>query len=339
MSDCKQETRFAIVVVDFNGRDDTRKCLESLRTSDLRGALVVVVDNGSQPENASAHRAENGWATIIRNEQNGGWAGGNNTGIREALARGAEWVVLLNNDTVVAADFVPRLAAAISGNPRWGIIGPVIQYMDEPGAVMTDGVIFNPTGRPGEFFARREVPIERQDPPRVLPVDIVNGCCMAVSARVFERIGLVDERFFLIHEESDLCLRALQAGFECGVLAEGLVWHKGSSSFKRSGLRLQRYYDARNLMLLLRNHAASHRRGRSVLRSWVEYFKYLHYRHSTELEAGEKDSARAVIEGVSDAFSGRWGPYQPRRRATFGAWSTLFATLHRLRGGEPTATR
>ncbi len=95
--------------------------------------------------------------------------------------------------------------------------------------------------------------------PTITDVDIVNGCCMMVRAEVLARVGLIDERFFLIHEESDFCLRARQAGFKCGVMAEALVWHKGSSSFKRSGKRWQRYYDARNLYLLLSKHAVTHR--------------------------------------------------------------------------------
>src|SRR5437764_748752 len=83
--------------------------------------------------------------------------------------------------------------------------------------------------------------------PAAPEVDIVNGCCMMVRAEVFARVGLVDERFFLVHEESDLCLRARRAGFRCGVFGEALVWHKGSSAFARTGKRLQRYYDTRNL--------------------------------------------------------------------------------------------
>ena len=84
-------------------------------------------------------------------------------------------------------------------------------------------------------------------PPRVAEVDIVNGCCMMVSASVIRTIGMIDERFFLIHEESDFSCGAREAGFRCGILSEALVWHKGSSSFQRAGRQTQRYYDARNL--------------------------------------------------------------------------------------------
>src|SRR5208337_2481721 len=130
------------------------------------------------------------------------------------------------------------------------------------------------------FFERIAVPIESVDPPRVASFEIVNGCCMMIARRVFDQIGLIDERFFLIHEESDFCLRARQAGFECGILAEPLVWHKHSSTFNRTGMSLQRYYDARNLYLLLRKHQASHHEGRAAFASWLEYLKYVYYRFS-----------------------------------------------------------
>jgi GT2 family glycosyltransferase len=325
--------RVAIVVVDFNGLQDTRKCLDSIAAARFENTRTIVIDNGSTPATAPAIAAEYAWAHVIRREVNGGWAGGNNEGIKAALADGADWAILLNNDTTVAPDLVPRMLAAAASNPGHGVLGPVINFMDEPGAVMTDGVVFNPPGPPGQFFARLEVPPRREPTPRVVDVDIVNGCALMISADTLRRIGLVDERFFLIHEESDLCLRAVAAGIRCGVVAETLVWHKGSSSFKRTGSRHQRYYDSRNLVLLLRKHARTHRRGRSAVRSWFEYFRYVYYRWSIEREAGEKDAAAAVVEGVLDGVAGRHGPYERGPRSCSGLLDGAFSTLHRLKGG------
>jgi GT2 family glycosyltransferase len=218
------------------------------------------------------------------------------------------------------------LVTAANSQADYGILGPVINFMDDPGEVMTDGCVFNRPGYPG-FFQRQPVPLRRADPPAVTEVDIVNGCCMMIGRQVFERIGLIDERFFLIHEESDFCLRARQAGFRCGVLGEALVWHKGSSSFKRSGKRWQRYYDARNLRLLLHKHQRTHRVGRGPWRSRLEYLKYVYYRYAIERQAGQADAADAVLEGAWDAIAGRYGPYAPgpRRavplmRARFELW-------------------
>jgi GT2 family glycosyltransferase len=299
-----------IVAVNYNGLEDTCKCLRSLARVQRPHISTVVVDNASAENPADTLRTQFPWVHVLRNAVNGGWAGGNNTGIEHALAHGADQVILLNNDTIVSNDFVDRMLAAAAAQPEFGVIGPVINFMDEPDDVMTDGCEFNRPGTPG-FFQRRAVPLAHTDPPVITEVDIVNGCCMMIRRQVCERIGLIDERFFLIHEESDFCLRARHAGFRCGVFGESLVWHKGSSSFKRSGKRWQRYYDARNLSLLLRKHQSTHHRGRNGWRSRIEYLKYVYHRYSMEREQGQPEAADAVLEGLWDAFVGRYGPYAP----------------------------
>ena len=316
-----------IVPVNFNGLDDTRKCLSSLEALTVP-ASVVVVDNASAFDPTAVLKAEFPWVHLVRNPVNGGWSGGNNTGIRYALERGAEHVVLLNNDTVVSPKLVERLLAAAAANPAFGVIGPVIRYMDEPDVVMTDGVVFNRPGFPG-FFQRQPVPEREADPPRVDEVDIVNGCCMMIAAGVFRRIGLIDDRFFLIHEESDFCLRAREAGFRCGVLAEALVWHKGSSSFNRSGKRWQRYYDTRNLGLLLSKHTARSHTGRGGLASYSRYLRYAYHRYCQEREDGQPDAADAVLEGLIDVATRKFGPHRPRTRWGVPVLRWVFETARR----------
>ena len=292
----------AVVLVNYNGLADTLKCLESLREQASGECPVVVVDNGSSVDESQAIAEAHPWTVAIRSKVNGGWAGGNNQGIRHALGLGAARIILLNNDTIVAPDFLKRLMSAAGEAPGFGILGPIICFMDEPTKVMTDGCDFNGHGEAG-FFQRHRVPIA----PGVTEVDIVNGCCMMIESEVFRRVGLIDERYFLIHEESDLCLRARGAGFQCGVVGEPLVWHKGSSSFRRSGNGLQRYYDSRNLFLLLKDHRATCRGGRGRLGSWGGYFRYIYHRYCLERELGEPKAAEAVARGLCDALAGRYG--------------------------------
>jgi GT2 family glycosyltransferase len=317
-----------IVPVNYNGTEDTRKCLRSLAALSAP-AQVVVVDNASHPDPTESLRAEFPTVHVVRNGANLGWSGGNNTGIRFALARGAEHVILLNNDTTVAPDLVGRLLAAFAAHPRFGVIGPVIRYMDEPDVVMTDGVTFNPPGFPG-FFQRKAVPELRTDPPVVADTDIVNGCCMMVRADVFRRVGLIDDRFFLIHEEADFCLRVKRAGFACGVLAEPLVWHKGSTSFKRAGKKWQRYYDARNLLMLVRAHGRAS--GRGSLPAYAAYLRYAYHRYCHEREAAQPDAADAVLEGLVDAAARRTGPYRTRPRWWVPVLRGAFEMARRLKG-------
>jgi GT2 family glycosyltransferase len=330
-----------IVPVNFNGLDDTRKCLRSLAELS-HSASVVVVDNASTVDPVPVLAAEFPWIHLVRTSFNGGWSGGNNAGIRFALERGAEFVILLNNDTIVRPDLVGRLLAAAEVRPDYGIIGPVIRYMDEPELVMTDGIGFNRRGTNGLFY-HIPVPEVVGEPPLVTEVDIVNGCCMMIRADVFRRVGLIEDRFFLIHEESDFCLRVQEGGYKCGVLAEGLVWHKGSSSFKRSGKRWQRYYDTRNLGLLLSRHIAQPGPRRRGLASYAVYLRYAFHRYCHEREDGHPDSADAVLEGLVDVATRRFGPHQTRKRWPVPVLRYLFETVRRLKtkpsAGPPPGAR
>lgn len=300
-----------IVIVNFNGWEDTVKCLQSLEPIHDQ-TRTVLVDNASTEHRCEEMRRLFPWCDVIREENNGGWAGGNNAGVRHALERKADWIVLLNNDTTVHPTIINELKSAIERFPKFGIIGPVINHMHDPGEVMTDGCLFNRPGSPG-FFDRLEVPVVENAPLQMTEVDIVNGCCLAVSREVCEKIGLVDEAFFLIHEESDFCLRAREAGFKCGVFNRSLVLHKGSSSFKRTGQRTQRYYDSRNLRLLLKKHVGKHREGRGAWASYRTYFNYLYYRHCIEVENGCTEAAEAILDGIMDGIYGRYGQYQQQR--------------------------
>ena len=316
-----------IVLVNFNGLDDTRKCLRSLEELD-GAASVVVVDNASKENAVPILRLEFPWADAVRSEVNGGWAGGNNLGVQHALARGAEWIVLLNNDTTVPPRFVKRLMEAAVAHPEYGVLGPVILFMDEPEKVQTTGVAFNRPDRDG-FFQPIDVPHDAAKPVEVVPCDIVNGCCLMIRRDVVEMIGLVDEEFFLIHEESDWCLRAGHVT-KCGIVTDALVWHKGSSSFQREGKKFQRYYDARNLVRLLRKHRGrASSRGR--LASLRHYFGYARHRYNLECRNGQRESANAVVEGFYDGAFGYSGAYRHGSRPGLFVLRLVFGILRKLR--------
>lgn len=303
--------RIWIIVLTYNGRDDTRRCLRSLETV-RDAAAVLVVDNASRDGTAAVVRAEFPWCRLLENPVNAGFAGGNNVGMRYALETGADWALLLNNDTVVAPTLVTRLAEAARARPEFQLLGPVINALDRPDEVMSDGCVFNPPGLNG-FFQRLPVPVTGAGPPAVVEVDVVNGCCLMIAAEVVRRVGYFDERFFLYHEETDYCLRAARAGFRCGVVGDVLVWHKRGAGTK-DRRRLPRYYDARNLLLLLSKHLGSPRRRRGPLASYWTYARYVYYRYCVEREEGRDDAADAVLEGLWDALARRFGPFEPRPR-------------------------
>lgn len=327
-------TNIFIVIVNYNGLQDTRKCLDSIKTIPEKYVHVLVVDNASHDDPSEVLQREFSSCIVLRSASNEGWAGGNNRGILHALGLGAEYVILLNNDTIVSSELVSRLLHAARRHPEFGVIGPVINEMNEPAKVQTDGCLFNRAGSAG-FFQRKFVPHGQSYSPAITEVDIVNGCCIMISKRVFAAIGLMDERFFLVHEESDFCLRAREAGFRCGVIGEPLVWHKHSASFIRTGNWRQRYYDCRNLFLLLRKHPPG-QHNRPKYQSWIEYMKYIYYSYCLEKEQDSPEGTHAVVQGLCDAILSYFGPHVLRNSLGCQLTQMALETAWRWRGNKAT---
>ena len=331
-----------VLVLSYNGLGDTRKCLTSLEPAIRPGVRPVLVDNGSTDGTADAVRREFPWCEILRVDVNHGPVAGNNAGIRAALETGEPWIMLLNNDTTVDEHLFDTMMAAAAANPKFDVLGPVIYFMDNPDVVMTDGCEFNLPGKLG-FFDRIEVPLNMSHPPRATEVDIVNGCCLMIRAEMIRRIGLFDDRIFMYHDESDLCLRVKTAGGRLGVIDHGLVWHKGQASSAGTGKKSIRYFDARNLWYLLGKRGLTGLNGRGQLASRAAYFRYMYYWYDAELAAGNPASAEAVLHGISDGFSGVAGPYDPGRtrpavpvvRAALSTMKWIGDRRHGLRAKPP----
>jgi GT2 family glycosyltransferase len=314
-----------IVVLHYCGPDDTLECLRSLQRQQAAECRVLVIDNASSDDVATHFAREFPNVIVVRSERNLGWAGGNNVGIRYALERGAERILLLNNDVVADPFLVARLARADLQNPEYAVFGAIIRDLDPPGAVQSDGFLFNDASRKGFFNSAGSVgavgavgSAAVHERPEVVPADIVMGCCLWVRKEVLESIGLLDERFFLIHEESDFCLRAARAGFKVGVVAEALVRHRRSTSFleaeRRTGAAWQSYFDARNLGLLLWKHAGRGVGSRGRWRSLFLYVFHIYYYHAHAAERNQRRAARAIADGFVDFVLRRWGPYVDRSR-------------------------
>ncbi|MBX3025814.1 glycosyltransferase family 2 protein [bacterium] len=218
----------AVVVLNWNRQQDTLTCLDSLAQADLGGAAVWVVDNGSRDGSVAAIRARHPWARVIELPVNEGFAGGNNAGMRAALEAGARGVYLLNNDTVVAPDFLHPLLWILNGHERVGAISSAALRADRPellDAAFLDiyfghGIVwhYGVNALPGEGF----------DQPREIDAGI--GCGMLFTDAALRAVGLLDEAYFAYHEEVDWCFRARQAGFRVFYQPFSRIWHHGSRS-------------------------------------------------------------------------------------------------------------
>jgi GT2 family glycosyltransferase len=218
----------AVILVNWNGKDVTLECLASLQKIDYPNLQVLVVDNGSIDGSVDAIRSAYPSTGILALPINRRFAGGNNAGIAQALAAGAEYILLLNNDTVVAPDLVTHMLHRFHTEKRCGMVAPKIFYADAPDHLwFAGGKISFWTGTM-RHIGIREIDHGQYDTPRT--IDYASGCCILTSREVILKAGALDESFFMYAEDADWSMRVRKAGYRILYEPQAKVWHKLSVS-------------------------------------------------------------------------------------------------------------
>ena len=238
----------AAVVLNYRTPDQTSLAVRSLQTALTPPSEILVVDNHSDDGSVETlHRSVKG-VRLIESDENLGFPGGCNLGIRAALERMPRFVLLLNSDAILAPDAIDLLVAAMEEDPRVGIAAPVLLSREEPDHVSSAGISFScRTGRMRHRAAGRRFSALGSD--AVHMVDAVSGCAMLIRREVFERVGFLDEAFFFSFEDVDFCLRARDAGFEIGCVQDARAYHEGGRTIGRRSAR-RVYFGTRNHLRL-----------------------------------------------------------------------------------------
>ena len=294
--------RVAVVVLSWNGRDDTLRCLSSLAQVEYARLDVVVVDNGSSDGSAEAVEAGFPDAVVIRMGRNAGFSGGVNAGIAAALERGADAVLLLNNDMVVESGFLAPLVRA-SLQPGVAAACSQILFADVPDRVWYAGASFHPRrGHHGRNIGFGKAPLPATSP--TYQVDCACGGAMLITRDAVEEIGLFDEELFAYREDLDWSLRARERGRSVVVVPASVVRHRVSASTGGESSPTSLYYDVRNSLTVAERHAPLPRLG-TVLRRAESVLAHT----AQALLAGRRrEGVRAVREGWRDFRSARLGP-------------------------------
>ena len=209
----KEAPKVVVVVLNWCGEADTRACLESLLCSAGHPFEILLVDNGSPDGSGERLRAAFPQVAYLQTGRNHGFTGGNNRGIEGARAAGAEYVVVLNNDTVVASDCVSRLVETARAHPRAGAVAPTMLVHDAPDVVWYAGGTLS-LGRGAGLHAGAGRPAPRVDE-RMRPVEttFVTGCCVLLTRDAIDVVGGFEDSFFAYCEDVDLSYRLARAGF------------------------------------------------------------------------------------------------------------------------------
>jgi len=279
-----------IVILNWNGWRDTVECLASLNEIDYSNTRIIIVDNNSTDdsvkeimkyaeeklkvgspslidlekdrslavdssrrgiENCRKHQIPNESPAerflIIRSKVNLGFAEGNNVAIRYALKKhSADYVLMLNNDVVVDRDFLKELVRIAGTSGEIGIVGSTIYYYDMPDVINFAGEDITLWKAKGTRYTNH-VPFPQQ-------TDKVDGACMLIKRDVFQKVGLLDNNFFMYWEETDFCQRAKKKGYKVVYVPASRIWHKIAASIGGLNSHNRLFYLSRNRFLFVKKN-------------------------------------------------------------------------------------
>jgi len=257
--------KLAIVILNFNGLDDTLTCLASVRKLKTDNIFLetIVVDNFSSDGSKEALSKIKD-IVIVQNQDNLGYAGGNNVGIKYAITSRADAVLILNNDTIVDQKLILNLVTILD---KGDIISPKIYFVkgfefhksryasrDLGKVIWSAGGEIDWSNVLGKHLGVDEV--DKGQFAKRKQITFATGACIFVKREVFETIGYFDEKYFLYLEDMDFCVRAKNAKFKIIFEPSAVVWHKNAGSSGGSGSVLQDYFITRNRLLFAYKYAS-----------------------------------------------------------------------------------
>lgn len=295
----------AVIIVNWNDAADTIACLDSLARLRTPAGAVYVVDNASDDGSAAAIRLAHPEAALIQAPRNLGYAGGFNLGRVRALADGAEYLWLLNNDAAVEPTTLDRLVQAARRHGP-AIYSPLIARTDDPGRLWYAGGTLDWRLKSHHLGVAASAGAEDA----VRPIAWATGCSLFCPAAVARRVGPMDERYFLYLEDVDWCLAARAAGIPTLHVPAARITHGVSRSVARLDPGHVRYYAWRNYYLLVRKHGAWWQRAYARANLAARFTKI--GLRSALVPAARRDPLyRARTRGLVDFLHGRFGPAAP----------------------------
>jgi GT2 family glycosyltransferase len=280
------------VILNTNRKDDTLACLTSLAESTYPRVHTMVLDNASTDGSVEAIVSNFPGIEIVHLGENLGYAGNNNVGIALAMERGADWVLVLNEDTILAPECIQRLVDTGESDALAGMVGPLVLHADEPGVIQSAGGFLTRRWDAVHIGQNQDKDGQFTEPRNV---DWLSGCALLVRRQMIESVGMLDEQFFYYWEEVDWCLRSRSRGWTLVHEPRAELWHKGVQRDYEPTPNVA-YYNTRNRLLLMHKHRAP-------------------------ISARVATTLHLVRTALSMSIRPRWRTSRPHRNALLQGWS------------------
>ena len=293
----------AIIVINWNGYELTKSCINSLQKITYANFSIVLVDNGSVDNSGERLKEEIPGLVYIQNEQNLGFTGGNNVGITYALDQRFDYVLLLNNDTVVEPDFLNPMISFLEDNPYYGAAQPKILYEGKRDTLWNAG---------GGYFKWLEmtwsIGIGQKDEGQFNQeknTPWITGCCLLAKTSCIKQIGLLDDDYFAYYEDVDWSFRMREGGFRLRYIPSSVIYHvAGASSISKQKTKegivnpVVHFYSIRNHLLLIRKHGNTLSFTLSLVYQSIKNLLFILF----FIIRGRTEKAKAVCRGFKEGL-------------------------------------
>ena len=284
-----------IILINYNGYKDTIECIKSLREIHYKNYKIIIVDNASTNNSISYLNQSLEDCIIIESKDNLGFAGGNNLGIEYALNNEADYIMLLNNDTVVEAHFLENMLNKFTEGNKVGIVGCKIMYFPKNNIIWYGGGYIDWFKFIGEHYGMREIDKGQCDEEK--EIDFMTGCCMLIKKEVFQKTGFLSKDYFMYFEDVDFCVKVRDAGYKILYNPKAIIYHKVglSSGGEESPFAIK--WGTRNRLIFMRKYMSKVPKFNYMLSNIFFYItriiRYIQY-------ILKKDNQRAIsiIDGI-----------------------------------------
>lgn len=289
----KRIPKVSVIILNWNQRDYTVECLNSLLESDYPNYEVVVIDNVSSDDSCEVINKQFPSVKLIRSEKNIGITDSRNIGIDYALSSSVDYIMFLDNDAVVQKDMLTELVSEAEKNKRVAVAAPKIYFYFDRNRIWSLGGTINFYTGNIRLLGYGEMDHGQYDFHSSFEVDHAIGCCLMVRSDVVKKIGKLDAHFYY-GEDTELCIRAKRSGYKIVAIPRAVMWHKESKIWKKKDLN---YIRTKEIIWLMRKHAKFHH--------WSVFCFYALFAIiKIALQEGISGNFKSVFFRIKGAFDG-----------------------------------
>lgn len=291
------QPKIYVILLNYNGYKDTLECVKSLKKVNYNNLNIVVVDNASTDDSDSI-LSNNKEFVYLKADKNEGFAKGNNIGIEYAISNRAEYILLLNNDTIVEEDFLNQMISIFYEEERIGIVGSKILYYPQKDVIWYGGGYvdwFNFVGlNDGKGIK------DNGNYDKVSEVSFITGCCMLIKTEVILKVGYLPEEYFMYYEDVEFCINVSDAGYRLVYNPKSIIYHKVSVSSGGEDSPFTLKWLTRNKIIFMEKYRYKVRNSK-YLRAYI-YFYLTRFIRIIQFIFKNREKAKAIYSGIKEGI-------------------------------------